>query len=675
MIELGTLDIHDDDTSAVEARNKVADLARHMQFGAIWACRLGTITSEISRRLRDSGKHFPLSVGIVEKEGKFGLAIHFRSPGGKLNATQITSFFDEVTASSEDGTSERVEAVKFTPVANFHPTDEFVEQQRENLRRLSRAALMKDLERKNQELEQTTRLKSEFLANMSHELRTPMNSIIGFTGRVIKKSGELLPERQLKNLHTVERNAHHLLYLINSLLDLSKIEAGKMDVFVEEFPLGPLVNEVVELTHSLVADKSLEMMTDLPAEDIVMHSDKVKLKQVLINLVSNAVKFTDQGSVTISARLLDSDAKANDPFCRPDAQYLSLTVTDTGMGMDAEAMEFVFEAFRQADGSATRKAGGTGLGLAITKSVTELLKGKIDVESQQDVGTTFTITIPVAMEDVDDVYQKETPLTAEGEPTEAGPTVLSIDDDPEVIELLQQYLTDEGFQTIAALSADEGIRLAKERQPFAITLDLHMPYKDGWSTLAELKGDETTRDIPVVIVTVMENKALGFKMGAADYLQKPVSSEDLICAFDRILTRRAQSVLVVDDSPTARELLRQVLEDEQIAVREARDGLDALEALEQSIPDVILLDLMMPVMDGFETLRRLKEQEQWAAIPVIVVTAKTLDEAEKAVLDEHVDTIIQKAGMTTESLLSEIGTTMRRLVSSKQTELVSSETQ
>jgi len=668
MIELGTLDIHDEDTSVVEARNKVAELARHMQFGAIWATRLGTVASEISRRLRDSHQQSAIGVGIGEKEGRFGLAIHFHGPRTKLNPAQIASFFDEVTMSAGDGSSDRIEAVKYTPAANFQPTDEFVQRQRENLHRLSRAALLKDLERKNKELEQATRLKTEFLANMSHELRTPMNSIIGFTGRVIKKAGDLLPERQLKNLHTVERNGHHLLYLINSLLDLSKIEAGKMEVFIEPFPLGPLVAEIVELTHSLVADKGLEMTTHLPDGEIVLHSDKVKLKQVLINLISNAVKFTEQGSVTISARRLDSDARANDPFCREDAEYVSLGVTDTGVGISEEAQQYVFEAFRQVDGSATRTAGGTGLGLAITKSVTELLKGKIDVESQPGVGTTFTITVPVRIEDRKGAHRKEMYVTAEGQPAEAGPTVLCIDDDPEVIELLRQYLVDDGFQVIAALGADEGIRLAIERSPFAITLDLHMPYKDGWTALAELKGDERTRDIPVVIVTVMENKALGYKLGATDYLQKPVSSEDLIGAISRILTGLAQSALVVDDEPAARDLIRQVLEDENISVREAHNGLDALEALQQAIPDVIILDLMMPEMDGFDTLRCLQENEQWAAIPVIVVTAKTLGEAERTFLDERVEATVQKAGMTTESLLKEIGKTMRRLAACEQTE-------
>jgi len=670
MIELGTLDIHDDDTSVVEARNKVAELARHMQFSAIWATRLGTITSEIGRRLRDGGRQSSIGVGIGEKEGRFGLTIHFQSPRGKLNPTRIVSFFDEVTTSAGEGSFERIEAVKYTPAADFLPTDEFVQRQRESLRRLSRAALLKDLERKNAELEQATRLKSEFLANMSHELRTPMNSIIGFTGRAIKKAGDLLPERQLKNLRTVERNAHHLLYLINSLLDLSKIEAGKMEVFIEPFPLGPLVAEVVELTRSLVTDKGLEITTHLPTEEIVLHSDKVKLKQILINLISNAVKFTEQGSVTISARLLGSDARANDPFCRPDAEYVSLGVTDTGVGISEEAQQYVFQAFRQVDGSATRTAGGTGLGLAITKNVTELLKGKIDVESRPGVGTTFTITVPVKIADQAGVHRKDVQVLAEGEPAEAGPTVLCIDDDPEVIELLRQYLADEGYQVIAALSADEGIRLAKERGPFAITLDLHMPYKDGWTTLSELKDDETTRDIPVVIVTVMENKALGYRLGATDYLQKPVSGEELIGAINRILTRRAQSVLVVDDEPAARDLIRQVLEDEKIVVREAHNGLDALEALKQAIPDVILLDLMMPGMDGFETLLRLEENEQWAAIPVIVVTAKTLGEAERSFLDERVEAVIQKAGMTTESLLKELGKTMRRLAAGEQAELV-----
>jgi len=523
-------------------------------------------------------------------------------------------------------------------------------------------------EARNAALE-ANRAKSEFLANMSHELRTPMNSIIGFTGRVIKKAGMVLPEKQLKNLRTVERNAHHLLGLINGVLDLSKVEAGKMETFEEAFSLTPLIAEVTDLAGSLTIDKGLSLKTELPKDDILLCTDKMKLKQILINLVGNAAKFTERGGICISAEALQSPW-LKDPFFEKNVDYLAIRIHDTGVGMNEEELSTIFEAFQQVDGSVTREYGGTGLGLAVTKRFTELLKGKVEVESVKGEGATFSVILPIRLADLRHPSATQppgaqpSPAFSESRVAGSGPVVLCIDDDVEVLELLRDYLCDEGYQVVSARSGEEGLRKAREIKPFAITLDVHMPHQDGWSVLEALKRDNLTRDIPVVMVTIMDNHAMGYQLGAVDYLQKPILPETLLNSINRVMLRQARTVLVVDDDPEVIELIRQVLEDEKIAVNTAENGIEALALLEDlanNAPDLILVDLMMPEMDGFEFTRCLQANSQWAEIPVIVITAKSLTPEEKNVLDQRVISIINKEGMSTGDVLAAITHTMKKM--------------
>jgi PAS domain S-box-containing protein len=514
----------------------------------------------------------------------------------------------------------------------------------------------RDLLIAKEKAEVATRAKSEFLANMSHELRTPMNSIIGFTGRVIKKAGNLLPEKQLNNLHIVERNSYHLLELINSLLDISKVEAGRMEVFSEEFNLNPLVTEVIELTQNLVSDKGLEVVTDISDKDITMYTDKMKLKQILINLIGNAVKFTEKGSITIKSKIVDREQADRDSFFRPGIDYVALSITDTGAGMSKDEKKYIFEPFKQIDSTTTRKVGGTGLGLAITKKFTELLYGRIEVDSIKDKGTTITVTIPVEMSDAP---RKEEFIEHKSKRPNDKQTVLCIDDDPEVIELLEEYLSEEGYNVISALSGYEGIKKARESKPFAITLDILMPHRDGWIVLNKLRSDAATKDIPVVIVTVVENKNLGYRLGANDYLLKPIDPEDLIKAINRVVRRKVDTVMVVDDDAGVRSLISQILDDEKINIVTAENGLEAIKALNEKIPDLILLDLMMPEMDGFEVIRRLKDTEEWAGIPVIVISAKTITQGERVFLEQRVRSVIPKEGIATGSFLKELTDTMK----------------
>jgi len=525
-----------------------------------------------------------------------------------------------------------------------------LEEHRHHLEQMVESRTQELIEARNAAVEANSS-KSQFLANMSHELRTPMNSIIGFTGRVIKKSGDVLKERQLNNLRTVERNAHHLLSLINSLLDLSKIEAGKMDVFVEDFKVHSLMKEVSDLTETLFQEKNLELILDISDEDMIMHTDKMKLKQVMINLVGNSIKFTDQGHIKITTKRVGDDK-------------LLISVSDTGAGMSEEEMTGIFEAFKQVDGSMTRKVGGTGLGLTVTRKFIELLGGKIEVESTKDSGSNFTITLPLSLHN-----QPSKPELAEVEKEFSAlqkgnldrPAVLCIDDDVEALDLLQGYLSDEGYAVITTSDGEEGLRLAKKYKPFAITLDVHMPKIDGWSVLREIKRDDTIAEIPVVMVTMMENKALGYELGATDYLQKPIEPNILLGSIKKILSKDIKTVLAVDDEPDVLELIKQVLEDESINVITATNGAEAIDVLTSTKPDLILLDLMMPVMDGFEFSQRLRKNTEWSSIPVIIVTAKTLTDNERDMLSRSARSIIAKQGMTTAEILQEIASAIQTI--------------
>lgn len=385
----------------------------------------------------------------------------------------------------------------------------------------------RELEEKSKALEKATRLKSEFLANMSHELRTPMNSIIGFTERVILKAGEALPQRQLTNLHTVKRNAHQLLELINSLLDISKIEAGRMEVLPEKFELQSLLKEVVELTETLATDKGLSIQLRVPEHPVIMLSDRSKLRQILVNLVGNGVKFTEQGGITL--RLLPNSTESS---------QLSITdpviieVSDTGAGISPENQKQIFEPFVQGDGSDARRSSGTGLGLAIVKNFTAMLQGQIQLSSTQGLGSTLTLTLPRLW----DAHRSVTadPTEANGE-SGTGPTILCIDDSPEVLHLLVGHLGDHGYTVKTAESGAEGLRQALETQPQVITLDIHMPDQSGWEVLKRLKTNNITCNIPVIILTIDDDGARGLQLGAADYLRKPVDPNLLLRKVDRVL--------------------------------------------------------------------------------------------------------------------------------------------
>ena len=477
---------------------------------------------------------------------------------------------------------------------------------------------------------------------MSHELRTPMNAIIGFTRLVRRKAADLLPARQLENLEKVEISANQLLALINDILDLSKIEAGKMSVNFMPFEFMTLVDTCFSTVEPMIKEGKVQLIKKVPEDLPEMLSDQDKLKQIIINLLSNALKFTEKGEVKLSAAV--------------EGSSLKIAVSDTGVGIPANALEYIFDEFRQVDGSSTREHGGTGLGLSITKKLAHILGGTIEASSVEGEGSTFTVILPLSQRD-EESLSETAGLEEEQHPpamAKAKKTLLAIDDDPDSLLLLKQNLEDEGYYVVGALSADEGIQKATEIKPFAITLDILMPKKDGWEVLNHLKADPATRDIPVIVLSIIDNRELGFSLGAFDYLVKPLEKEAILSALQRIPDIPTKRVLVVDDEPNAVDLLTQILQDEDYQVKGAYSGEEALRVLEAAPQDIIILDLLMPGMDGFEVIQTVKANASWRNIPIIVVTAKDLSDADWKFLRQSVDKIIQKSGLSEENLMNEV---------------------
>ena len=497
-----------------------------------------------------------------------------------------------------------------------------------------------------EQAELASRTKSEFLANMSHELRTPLNAIIGFTRLVMRRGKEVLPEKQYDNLGKILASGEHLLSLINAVLDLSKIEAGRTEVRPTEFALEPLIDQCLRTVEPMVKGE-IRLEKEVEPEVSTLFTDQAKLRQILINLLGNAVKFTEAGRITVRARR--------------QGDLLALSVADTGMGIPEDANELVFEEFRQVDSSSTRQHGGTGLGLPISRHLARLLGGDITLESRLGAGSTFTITLPVRHATTepakrDDARVPAAPVRGERDSATLDgdqALILAIDDDPNMIELLRENLGEAGYRVVAAPGGDEGLRRAREIRPAAIVLDILMPHKDGWQILHELKSDPQTRDIPVILLSIVDQKDLGHRLGAFDYLLKPFDREALVATLQRIAAPPCR-VLVADDDPMVVDLVRQLLEGEGCEVEAAADGQEALAAIAQRQPDVLLLDLLMPRLDGFGVLEQLEQNPASSSLPVIILTAKELGPDERALLQRRVLTVIEKRGLDRAALLAEV---------------------
>jgi PAS domain S-box-containing protein len=490
--------------------------------------------------------------------------------------------------------------------------------------------------------------KSRFLASMSHELRTPLNAIIGYSEMLQEDAEDAGQEDFIPDLEKIHSAGRHLLTLINDVLDLSKIEAGKMELFLETFDVPDTIRDVVSTVNPLVEKNGNEFVLEVPEDLGEMTADVTRIRQVLLNLLSNASKFTENGAITLRAERVPSDGD----------DEIFFTVTDTGIGMNDEQLGRIFEAFAQAESSTSSKFGGTGLGLAISRKFCRMMGGDIEVTSTPGVGSTFAVRLPA------DVSEKEVEAdeasSGPGETSEVdgeGPTVLVIDDDPAVRELVRRTLRKEGLRVVEASTGEEGLELARSAPPDIVTLDVLMPGLDGWAVLTALKEDPSLSSIPVVMMSIIDDRNLGFSLGAAEYLSKPIDRGRLLDVLRHYLRDgEAGTVLVVEDDPDTRELLTRTLDSEGWDVLAAENGRRALEAVGATPPGLVLLDLMMPEMDGFEFLESVRGRPEWESVPIVVITAKELTADDRDRLNGGVEQVVQKGAHDVTELLDEVRT-------------------
>ncbi len=480
--------------------------------------------------------------------------------------------------------------------------------------------------------EAMSRTKSSFLANMSHELRTPLNAIIGLTDMMVTNAPRFGTEKAAEPLRRVHRAGKHLLDLINQVLDLSKIEAGKLDLNLETVKIPRLIDEVVGTARGLAEQNKNRLIVDCPPDIAPLLVDPLRLRQILLNLLSNACKFTKGGE--ISLRVI--------PHSIEGREWVDFAISDTGIGMTPEQVNKLFEEFVQADQTTARNYGGTGLGLAITRKLCRMMGGDALVTSEIGKGSTFVARLPTAS--ATPAAAADQPASALDEPLPSGDCVLVIDDDLTARELIANHLRGAGFSVVTAAGGREGLKRAEELHPIAITLDVLMPDIDGWTVLAALRGNPELADIPVVMATITDDSQhKGMTLGAAGYLTKPIDRDRLIALLQPHQARvRRTRVLLVEDDPMQRERIRSWLEPQQWQISEAENGRVALDRLADDVPDIILLDLMMPEMDGFQLITALQERPAWRGIPVIVITALDLSAADRARLNSGVEGILLK---------------------------------
>ena len=543
---------------------------------------------------------------------------------------------------------------------SIYSTNNYIKQ-RQLSNQLKEHAQKKDrearerLEEKNTELqvsqkaaETANEAKSTFLANMSHELRTPLNAIIGYS-EMLMEDAEDENEDFIPDLDKINNSGKHLLGLINDILDLSKVESGKMELYIEEFDLKKVIDEIESTIKPLVEKNNNELKIDYNSDLKTMTADVTKIRQILLNLLSNSSKFTKEGTITISV----TDSKDQD-------QSIDFTIADTGIGMTPEQVDKVFKPFTQADEKTTRKFGGTGLGLTITKMFAEMMGGDIDLSSEEGKGTTFIVTIPITV--IDKKKQETSELITETNSEDTKYKVLVIDDDDNAQDMMKKFLEKQDFSILQAKSGEDGLNLAAEHLPDVITLDVMMPEMDGWEVLAALQANETTKNIPVIMLTMANEPDIGYSLGATDYLTKPVNWNELSSVLMRHqIASDSQAILIVEDDETTRDMLRKSLETNEFKVRTAVNGKEALEKVKQSKPGLILLDLMMPEMDGFEFAEKLRENKEWLDIPVVVITAKDLTKDDHQRLKGNVEAIMQKGSYSRNDLLTEVGDRIKQL--------------
>src|SRR5262245_45211254 len=499
--------------------------------------------------------------------------------------------------------------------------------------------LFDEIQDKSRQLETASKHKSQFVASMSHELRTPLNAIIGLTDMLVSNAARFGTEKALEPLRRVHNAGEHLLALINQVLDLSKIEAGRLEIQLESVSILPLIDDVIGTARPLAERNKNILAVECPSDLPPIEADAMRLRQIILNLLSNACKFTEAGNIKLQITTTLHEG----------GQFVEIAVIDTGIGMTAEQMSRLFEDFTQADSSTARQYGGTGLGLAITRRLCQMMGGDVTAASEPGKGSTFTVRLPFAADRTADE-----PATPPGEVAMRN-HILVIDDDATARDLIADYLREAGFPVITAAGGREGLKRAKEYHPIAITLDVIMPDIDGWTVLAALRGDPELADIPTIMATIVDEQRHGMMLGAVGYLTKPIDREKLV---DLIAKYRAPSgptrVLVVEDDAMQRERIRSWLGPQTWLLIEAENGRLALDRLRECIADVVILDLMMPEMDGFQLVAEMQKHPVWNQIPIIVVTDRDLTAEDHARLNSEIEMILRKETFSPTTLIEHV---------------------
>jgi signal transduction histidine kinase/DNA-binding response OmpR family regulator/HAMP domain-containing protein len=637
------------------ALNTKSEIAEYkIGEGIVGQC--ATMKHKIEVKDVRSNKEFIIDTGLVTFAPTQIMAIPILFQENLLGVIVLGSMqpFDELRQEIIDNSVPQI-GVAITNAMNLEST-----------KKLSSEVATKndELNSKNAELHKAYRVKSDFLSNMSHELRTPLNSIIGFTSVLLGQHGDPLTSDQAKALEKVLKNGKHLLELINDILDFSKIEAGRTPINLDTDEIANLISNAMVTIEPMVAAKGVKLVQEVEPGLPMLKTDTLKVKQILLNLLSNAAKFTDQGAITVQAKKL--------------GEMVSISVKDDGIGIEAKNLDKVFEEFSQIDSSNSRKYKGTGLGLPIAKNYARLLGGDLTVRSEYGKGSTFILTIPpeIPSEKLQKMTEEKSaapqpvsiaapiqealrPVPQKSVAPASNILVLCIDDESEVIELLRRYLIPEGYSVRGASSGEEGIRLAQELSPSVITLDIMMPEKDGWQVLRELKNNAITRDIPVIIHSVVDNRPLALSLGALDVVTKPSEPKKVLSVVERACRSKNQPILIVDDNQDFAESLKQMLQIEGYHCTVLFSGDEALKKIEIINPSLLLLDLVMPGIDGFSVAQRLRSQERWRDLPIVILSGADITKEQRQNLNILTQEFIEKGHFSKEL----ISNTIKKIVS------------